>query len=83
MEEFFKSDGRIASPSILFKKQNLKPDESKAIYIDSVILPVPVHCVYLTVFGEVPHYTWKDSQPQLHVYASASVERLLICVPLH
>ena len=37
------------------------------MYIDSVIMFVPVLCVYVSVFGEVPRYTWKDSQPHLHI----------------
>lgn len=65
-----------------FKKQNLKPDEGRAMYVDSVIILIPVPCVYVSVIGEVSPLHMEELSASVAHYASKSWGRLLINVPL-
>lgn len=48
-------------------------DESEAMYTDSVIILV-------SVFGEAPHYTWKDSASVVHLCLSLSGKIVNMCL---
>lgn len=68
-------NGRMASPSILFIKQNLKPDENKAMYIDNVLILVPVHCVYQSL----ERFSITYGRTLSLIYASASGKIVNMC----